>query len=171
MPWTAPATINPGDSGSSTWMNTYVRDNMNYVLSGRALGYTLRDNNANYTTTSTTFVDIDATNLIQTLTINSGRALIMFQGAMFGTSGFTAFDFVVDGTRIGASGVDGLYVGPLMTGASAPFCVWAVKTGLSVGSHTFKPQWKNSAGTTVTLYSGSGVANTDALTQFFVVEI
>lgn len=81
MAWTTPKTW-AAEPLTSSDLNTYVRDNQNH-LKNRL------DNNAehtanegsDYTTTSTSFVDVDATNFSHTITTNGGAVLIGFAGS------------------------------------------------------------------------------------------
>src|SRR5258705_10834049 len=107
MPWSTPPTFTSGQVITATDLNTYVRDNTNYLLS-RPKNAVKRDNNANYNTTSATFVDIDGTNLSITLSINGSAVLLAFSGTVNSSSNQPSFDFTVDGTRVGSAGGDGL---------------------------------------------------------------
>lgn len=171
MAWTTPRTWVNGEVPGETIFNAHVRDNLNYLLSGRGGSAAARDNNASYTTSSGTFVDIDGTNLAITATIQSGKALILFTGVtlMAAASEQPAFDISVDGTRFGGS--DGLLTAQAGTNThKIPICIAVIKTGLSVGSHTFKPVWRAITGT-VRLYAGNGVSTEDTLPTFSVMEI
>lgn len=173
MAWTNMPTWLPDQVVGATDFNTYLTDNMTYLFSGRGGNTVVRDNGASYSSTSSSFADIDSTNLAITTSIVSGKALILFTGVsiMAAASIQAAFDITVDGTRIGASGNDGLVT--LQAGTAThkiPFCIAAVKTGLSVGNHTFKPVWRAILGTIV-LYAGNGVSTEDTLPTFSVVEI
>src|SRR5258707_3675416 len=90
-------------------MNTYIRDNMNYLYA-RPKTVIKRDNNADFTTTSATFVDIDGTNLAITMTISGSAVLLNFQAVAVYVGSFQVapFDFTIDGTRYASAGVDGM---------------------------------------------------------------
>src|SRR5260370_40838420 len=113
MGWSSPATFSTGQLIGATDLNTYVRDNTNYLLT-RPKTVIKRDNNADYTTTSTTFVDIDSTNLAITMTISGSAVLLNLQaGAGYtGALQVAAFDFQIDGTPYASRGVSGLALGP-----------------------------------------------------------
>jgi len=173
MAWTTPRTWVNGEVPGETIFNAHVRDNLNYLYSGRPNSAVVRDNGATYTTSSGTFVDIDGTNLAITLSITSGKVLIFFTGVtqMAAASEQPEFDITVDGTRIGAAGNDGLVT--VQAGTSThkiPFCIAVLKTDLSSGSHTFKPVWRAVLGT-VKLFSGNGVSTEDTLPTFGVTEV
>lgn len=126
-----------------------------------------RDNNANYTTTSTSFVNVDGTNLSITLTVNTGKVEITFT-AMAGNAGaaFTNFDISIDGTRYGSAGASGL-IGTSSSTANVSFTI--IVDGLSVGSHTFNLVWAVGA-STGTLYAGVG-SGTDCIVAYSVKEV
>src|SRR5215813_1900723 len=139
MPWNTPPTFTAGQVVTASDLNSFVRDNPNYLLSGRPGSAIKRDNNANYSSTSTSFVAIDGTNLAVTITTNGTKARVSFVGVFnpAGTSSASAaFDIDVDGTRVGSAGVDGLVVAAGANPALVSFSVTV--TGLSVGAHPFK---------------------------------
>ncbi len=173
MGWTTPATWNPGQIVSATDLNTHLRDNMNYVGTGRPKMVQKVDNNADYTTTSPTFVDAHATNLAATITTNGGAVQVSVTGMYANppTAGAGYFDVAVDGTRIGSAGADGLCrVNPPSGSPPSPFSFTVIVTGLSAAAHTFKLQWKVASGTG-TLYGGNGTAGQDFIPVLSVEEI
>lgn len=100
---------------------------------------------SNITTTSASFVDM--TNMSVTLTILTGKALLMFSAAVGNSTdtGDVVLRFDIDGTSqehtiivSGAGGKPADWTDP----ASMQFLV----TGLSAGSHTFKVQWHRGTG-------------------------
>jgi hypothetical protein len=151
-------------------LNAEIRDRMDFLKSPPTAQYTLNQA-SDYTTTSTSFVDVDGTNLVLTITTAGGDVLIGFSG-LVGNNGNTQnvlFDVLLDGVRIG--GDDGLIgMRTAAAGAASPVSLLFLKTGLSAGSHTFKLQWRTTA-TTATLYAGAGTANFDLHPQFWVREV
>ena len=124
----------------SSDMNTYIRDNQLYFADRPGAYY---DVTANLSTSSTSFVDIDATNLSLTITPSTALVLVAFTGTFESGSAMDFFfDMLKDGVSIGGTeGVAGAY----HPAASSPLTVsWrsfvAVTAGVSV---TFKMQWKN----------------------------
>lgn len=121
-----------------------------------------------YTTTSTTFVDVDGTNLSLTITTGAHRVLIGFVGsAVDATSdAFVYLDVDVDGTRIGNA--QGLTANQQFTAGAylqnASFTVMSAI--LSAASHTFKLQWRVSGGTATLRGGTSG----QPVSQFWVME-
>jgi len=125
---------------------------------------------ASYTTTSTTFVDVDGTNMALAITTGARRVLVGFVGTVEQTvdGQLVDFDIDVDGTRVG--GTNGLirhrqYASnggnTMAENASFTFLTDA----LTAASHTFKLQWKVSSG------SGTiGGNSTSETCQFYVIE-
>jgi hypothetical protein len=150
---------------------------MSYLLGGRIKQVIKRDNNADYTTTSTSFVAIDSTNLAITMSINGSVVWLSFTGVLTHAGNTTygpmpSLDFEIDGTRFLSGGADGF--GAINNGGNivnrSIVTINAVVTGLATGSHTFKVLWKT-LGNTATLYAGSGTAGVDSLPVFAAVEI
>jgi hypothetical protein len=167
MAWTTPATWTPGQLVAASDLNTHLRDNLLYLFNGRPKSVIKRDNNANYSTSSTTFVDVDATNLAISLAIASGNALVGFMAV---TSNNVQLDIDVDGTRYANGAADGLVTGQDASSTRGGQSGCVLVTGLSVASHTFKLKYKVTTGTG-TLYSGAGVGGTDFMTVFWAMEI
>jgi hypothetical protein len=173
MAWTSPNTAVAGNVISAADHNTYLRDNLLYLFNGRPASQIMRDNAGIYTTTSATPVAIDSTNLSITVTVRSGRALIWFSGVAFysgGTYSVWKFDIDIDGALLGASFADGLAISPNSSGAGSGLVSWnGIKTGLSDGSHTFKPFWWVASGTGA-IASGAATGGDHPIT-FGVMEI
>lgn len=173
MAWTTPRTWVAGEVPGDTIFNTHVRDNLNYLIA-RPSSSIKRDNNATYTTTSATFVDIDSANLSITLNISGSAVLVSFCGLCTGNNNlFAFFDITVDGVRVGAAGADGI-AGFFIGGNNALASFAVLVTGLAAGTHTFKVQWKYGAGSTATnlgLYAGNNLGGSDVIPVFSVVEV
>ena len=105
MAWIAPTTRTTGELITAAIWNVDVVDNLLALKSPPTDTYTLNEG-ANYTTTSVTFVDVDAVNLALTITTTGGAVLVHFDAYMFGSGGRAYLDFVVDGVR--HAGDDGL---------------------------------------------------------------
>lgn len=152
-------------------MNAHVRDQLN-ALKTPAGGYSVVNEASDYTTNSTSFGDIDSTDMACTFTTGGGDVLIFFTASIIATASLTvSFDVheSVAGTQF--FGNDGL-VGYATTSTtiSIPVAFMARITGLTAASHTFKIQWKVSA-STATLYAGAGTSNKDWHPNLFMVEI
>lgn len=174
MTWTAPKTWS-SEPLTSNDLNTYIRDNQNY-LKNRFDNHNdyLVDESADYTTTSTVFVDVDATNLALTVTTDGGDVLVGFAGNSANNSTTSAgrmtyFNIAVDG--VDYFGDDGVIAVTRFydTPGNASFVV--LIEGLSAGSHTFKLRWKTATGTSSTLYAGAGTSTYDVHPQFWAQEI
>jgi hypothetical protein len=168
--WTDPATWEVGQLITADDLNEQIRDELLWLLN-RPSAIQLVNEASNYTTTSTSFVDVDSTDLSKTVNIKSGIARVTFIctiGNNIAASVARVYlDIAVDGARIG--GDDGLVFAGFK-GANAedkPFCIDVVATGLSVGDHTFKVQWKTQSDT-ATMYAGAGTASADVHPFFSV---
>jgi hypothetical protein len=158
MPWTTPPTFTASQVVNETDLNTYLKDNLIYLFSGRGFGTKTFASTA--TTTSATFVDVDVTNCIITLTIHSGRAVCAaVLPALNATAGTTAtFDWIVDGTTRASGGGtsgNGTLQHTFSNSFTTPVTILGYFTGLSDASHTFKLQWRTSGGTLTTQTTGT----------------
>lgn len=170
--WITPRTWSAGELVTASIMNAHVRDNLN-ALKTPAGGYNVLNLGADLTTSSTSFVDIDATNLILTFTTGGGDVILFFTGSFthsaLAQSSYLDIHESVSGGRLG--GDDGLTKTVTSTAAQVFNVTLAYRaTGLSAASHTFKLQWKVAANT-LTLYAGAGTATSDVHPVFFAFEI
>jgi hypothetical protein len=118
-----------------------------------------------YTTTSTTYVAVDATNLNFTITTGARRVLISFTGSVSHTAngGVVYLDVAVDGTQVGGSvGLVLFQTASAAQSGNASFTY--VTDALTAGSHTFELMWKGAVGT-ATLFGGATAS------RFAVVEL
>lgn len=165
MTWTAMTDLSAGDLVTEAHMDA-IRGNIEYLLAPNHERQQ-RTGAGDYTTTSTTFVDIDATNLACTITTYGGPVLVVVTGSAYhsAANGYCNFDIDVDGNREGGV-VRGLHsVQDTVGGALVPVAFPHLVTGLSAGSHTFKLQWCTLAGTLTLLNTASYVA------QISVIEL
>lgn len=146
MAWTTPKTWT-SEPLTSTDLNTYMRDNQNYLkdrLDGSAAGqYTSTVGETS--TTSTTFTNVDGTNLVKTFTTTGGDVMVTMIAGGYNSGGaqpiYTAID--VDGTDydfIRSFVTDTSSTGNNLSGTK-------IITGLSAGSHTFSLQFRAAAST------------------------
>lgn len=165
--WTAPNTAVTGAPISASEYNTYVRDNLTFVHSGKARSQIIREGVANYTTSSTSFAAVDTTNLRITLTVSTGRVRIRATGMLQHSDTASGAGSLLGGTMCidiqkdaatRAGGTNGLWKILQTNNGTAlhPFAVEAEFTGLSVGSHTFDLMWKTS-GATATMMNNAYV--------------
>jgi len=152
-----------GEALTAGNMNNYINDNLDALKAPPTDDYVV-DEGADYSTTSTSWVDVDSSDLQLTITTTGGDVLIGFYGFHVNASSSCYFDVTLDGTRIG--GDDGLQ--RAYTGYTPVSFVY-LKTGLSAGTHVFKLQWRV-LGATSYLYAGAGTTNNDLHPQFWVRE-
>jgi hypothetical protein len=130
MAWTTPGTFNPNALAQSSWMNTHVRDNL---IALKSPPTTVITSNTGYSTSATSYVDIDAA-LSASITTEGGRLLIVCRLI---ANTFSAARLLLDGVEISQAG--SLLANNLL------FVTWTAE--LAVGAHVVKPQWYNSGGT------------------------
>lgn len=123
---------------------------------------------SDYTTSSTSFVAVDATNLNLSI-ITTGKTLrIDFNGSFFspGTNGRTYADVELDGFRI--LGDDGSLVKYIINWST--YALNLNVPGLLPGNHTVKLMWSISNQIT-TLYAGAGTSLFDLHPQLSIYEV
>lgn len=114
-------------------------------------------NSTSYTTTSTSFVDVDATNLALAVTTGAHRVRVTLCGtAVLSAAGLIFFDLLVDGTSV--SSAEGIALVEPATNQNHNVSFTYITNALTAASHTIKLQWKVSTGTG-TLFAGDGGAN------------
>lgn len=168
--WTTPKTWNTGDPLTAADLNTHVRDNLEYLKDKPSAAYRA-DESSDYSTTSTSFVNVDAAKFALAITTKGEDVLIGFLGSLVQSSASNAMylDIQVDSTRLGLDdGLLVLYPNSTAVRQSAGF-VYLLR-GLAAGTHTFRLQWKVSGGT-ATLHAGAGTASYDTHPEFWVKEI
>jgi hypothetical protein len=166
--WTAPRTWATGELVTAAILNTHVRDNLEFLKTPPTTSF-IADQGSDYTSTTTSFANVNATDLALVITTSGGDVLLGFSGSALIASGTLFLDVDMDGARIG--GDDGL-VAISTSGASNRMNVSFLRLVRSVvaGSHTFKLQWKGTGGA-LTLYAGAGTSLGDIHPQFFVREV
>jgi hypothetical protein len=153
MAWTTPKTWSVGELVTASDMNTHLRDNLNALKTPPSAHYVL-DQASEYTTTSTSFVDVDATNLSSTITTNGGDVMVIFSGVFnHNTNGAIIFlNLSVDGANVQPE--DGIVSATLQAANRSNIVLFYMVTGLPAGSHTFRLRWKTSSGV-ATLHAGA----------------
>jgi hypothetical protein len=152
----------------STDMNTYIRDNQT-ALKDPPFDHYESDEVSNYSTASTTFVDVDATDFSLSITTTGGDIFVGFTGMLVGvTSNKVFFELELDGVAVG--GDDGITGMQSASTIAMPinFGYWIIAP--SAASHTVKLQWRVT-GSTTTIYAGAGTANGDVHPQFYIREV
>ncbi len=106
--------------------------------------------------TSTTFADLDATNLSITLTTGARKCLITVTAAAIYTtgSGNIQLDIDIDGARQGQT--YGLVFQTTNTSNNVNLSFSFITAALSAGSHTFKVKYRTDSGT-IKIYAGTSI--------------
>lgn len=152
MAWTTPRTWVTNELVTASIMNTHVRDNLNALFSPLSDGWTgaVSDNPA-----STSFADVDATNLSLSITPVGDTILIGYVGFVTfsaGTSGTIALDVDINGTRVSGDAA-GLTQASADNAPDNASFTWR-ETGLTPGvALTAKLQFRELATNDVTLES------------------
>lgn len=147
-----------GDTTHAPTKNA-VRDKIESLSSGGGLlaqtHYKAGSDTATFNTTSTSFVDVDATNLAVTFTAPaSGKVLVRLTAVCQNNDGsLIAYAALREGsTNIGSQ----LYLLGFTSAAVVPMSVPFLVTGLTPGnSYTYKWAWRVTAGTTY-MFTGPG---------------
>ncbi len=161
MAYTSPTTRTTGNLETAADFNQDVIDNITALHSGPG-GHFLSNEGSDYTTTSTTMVDVDATEgkFQHTIVCDGRPVLSVFSGTgtITGTDRIY-FDVVIDGVAYG--GDDGLMMTEIIASEDDHnFSFTTVLDGVAAGSRIFKLQWKVGSGTGK-IYVGSGASNRD----------
>ena len=149
MAWTSPKTWS-SEPLTSLDLNTYVRDNQNFLMDrlGNSAA-SLASGAAILSTTSTKFVDVDATALSVTLVTTGGDVLVGFTGTVQSQKslGASYFNVAVDGVDYIAD--DGIIrqTAAFSNGGNrhGPISFVMLIADLAAGSHSFKLRWKTSS--------------------------
>ena len=169
MAWTSPKTWS-SEPLTSLDLNTYMRDNQNYLKDRLDTGAgKLVSGDSAITTSSSSFVDVDAEKLSITLMTHGGDVLVGFTGTVQTQNSNAAafFNVAVDDvdyvTDNGVIRVTAAHSGG--GNRHYPLSFVVLISGLAAGSHTFKLRWKK---------SGSGSVRIDVVNlhpQFWAKEI
>jgi hypothetical protein len=157
-----------GELVTAALLNSHLRDNFDFLKTPPTAAYILNET-GDYTTTSTSFANVDGTKLSLAITTAGGDVLVGFCGSILQSAATVFFDVEVDGTR--TAGDDGLCViTPSSSTARTNATCFKLIQGLAPGLHTFKLQWRVNSGT-ATLFAGAATSNGDIHPQFFVREV
>jgi hypothetical protein len=162
-----------GEIPTAAIFNTHVRDNLDALKNPPTAAYNVNEV-ADYSTSSASFVDIDATDLALAITTTGGDILVGFVGSLLITggtpSGGVYFDVALDGTRKG--GDDGICAASnFRTDETVPVSFAYLIRSVPAGAHTLRLQWRTGTSTTATLYAGAGTAGRDLHPQFWIREV
>jgi len=151
MAWTTPATWVAATPLGAAQLNEQLRDNLNALKTPPTDVYNPA---GGYSTTSTSYVDVDATNYNLTITTTGGDILIIFSGsgAMTASSNVGYVTVALDGTDLHTAGI-------AWTSAATygDLSFTLLLEGIAAGSHSVKLRYKVSA-STLTLLSGGHLA-------------
>ena len=170
MAYTTPVDFIAGDPLLAAELNL-VQNNIRALHTADIEHYSINEV-ADYTTTSSSFVDIDATNLALTLITEGGDVEVHFYGTFSSSvSSNMNLEIDVDGSPYGGDGGIGLVALNTPPNQGERFVSFScLVTGLTAGSHTFKIQWLTASGT-VTLYAGVGTGVFAVHSQFWAKEV
>lgn len=125
-------------------------------LAGRARAY-YRRTSGNYTVNTTSFADIDATNLNWTKTTGARRVRLWIKAGVSATTSGLTLELLVDGAALG--GGDGGVWYSTIAGNDTKF-VEVYTAVLTAASHTFKWQARMNVAGTGTIYAGTAAPAT-----------
>lgn len=148
MAWTTPRIWISGEMVTATGMNTFVSENLAYLMDGPsgAVNYS----NTYCITSSTGYVTIEST-LPVTITVARPRVLVYYWCGYIKSNAGGLYLTVSNGT----SNLGNVWT--IAAGGSGAVSLMGLFTDLTVGtSYTFTPQWKQiAAGTSNTNGAGS----------------
>lgn len=140
MAWTTPRSWSVNELLTASLLNTHLRDNLLALKAPPTASYVFA---GPYTTTSTSEVDVDTTNLTLTIVTTGGDVLVGWLGTVhMSVSGNTCtLNVTMDGANLLSIGNVGQFnQANLIAGGFT-----ALKTPVAAGAHTFKLRWKVSA--------------------------
>jgi hypothetical protein len=163
--WTLPRTWATGEIVTAAQLNTHLRDNLDYLKlrEDTPLNHFTCTSSTAYTTTSSTFTDMDSAGLTGTLVTTGGPVLIgaAMSWKSSGTSIDVCLDVAINGARIGHA----TYGVTMMQSVAANLLLpvaWSQVRALAAGAYALKLQWRTSSGTLSAGPTG---------TQFYAVEL
>lgn len=163
MAWTTPTTRSTNDLITATAWNADVVDNLLYLAS-RPSTVDVKSR-SDYTTTSGSWVTVDATNLSLTLGFSGGRALIGLYGSLYISTSAQRVNLRIlrNGAILGANTTYGWLSSS--DNLDTPFCLTYLDPGPLNGNYTYSLQWYVTGGATGQLR----LAN--VASAFFVAEV
>mgnify|MGYP005849436023 CR=1 FL=1 len=139
MPWTTPKTWAVGAILPAAELNTYLRDNTNELKTPPTAAI---EQTVTYSTTSTTYVDINAA-LNLSIVTNGGRLLVVARFTASLSSG-SSYDIK---WQLNGSDIEGAFSNSVVQFPGQCTVFW---TGtLAAGTHAIKPQWRSPAAATL----------------------
>jgi len=173
MPYNTVPTLVDGERLTREQANLYIHDNMEAIRNPPTAVYITVGHSVNYSTTSTSFVNVDATNMILEITTTGDGAggnstvFLSLCGTVYGNADIY-FRVLRDGvTPIGAD--DGIIVIEAGAGGVRP-ASFLYPLDLAAGTYTFALQWKVSSGTGE-LMCNVGTSGRDCKAAFWIREM
>ena len=155
--WTDPQTWVTGDLVDADALNTYLRDNLLYLKAANSLTSVSVD--ATYTTSLTTWADVDTAALVITLNAGGGPLLIGARMAVQHVNNLdaTQFDVTLDSVRLGGTyGLAHHEAANTWAGQQLPVTFQTMLPDITPGAHTFRLQWRKAGTNPVTLVNTAG---------------
>ncbi len=165
MAWTSPKTWT-AEVLTSSDLNTHLRDNLNALKEPPDNFYEV-NNVSDLTFTTTSWADLDSTNLSLAITTAGGDIRVWFQAAVSHSSGVAYFSFDLDGTTVNSAD-DGI-ARVWQNSAQMIYVEWWFRD-VAAGAHTIKVKAKVSAGT-LTVFRGQASAGNRIDGMFMVREM
>jgi hypothetical protein len=148
--WTAPRTWTTGEVVTSTLMNTHLRDNLEHLKArvDAPMPAASALSAASYSTSSTSFLDMDSSGLSLSLTTSGGPVLLGFSGSVSASTGGVDcyFDLLIDGVRMGGTSTGSAHLTTGTAGEHSALHFIGLR-GLAAGAHTIRLQWRVGGGT------------------------
>lgn len=171
--FTNPPTFSAGRF-TKTEANTYVRNNLLALKYPPFAHYITVGKTSDYSTTSTSFVDVDATNMALSITTtgdgagNPSDVLIGLCGTVYSSTAIRIYFRVLeDGATVNIDG-DGFFNSE--GSGVRPVAFDFLRVNASIGTHIYTLQYKVSGGTGV-LLANAGTSTRDCKTLFYAREI
>jgi hypothetical protein len=174
MAWTAPRTWSAAEVVTAAMLNSNVRDNLLHGSIKQIVRREYEITATGYSTTSTTFVDVDATNLKADITLLGGNGTLLALCSLMGSNSNSTsyYDLVCGATRSYTSTTPNPVVTFNANSVAYPLSIIGFWTGLSVGLQTVKLQYRTASGTNPARVSQDSTASFKASTvQFILMEI
>jgi len=155
MAWETMQDLTTGDIVTEADMDA-IRGNIEYLLEPNS---DADDSVADFTTTSTSFVDVGAA-YTRTVTSFGGPLLILFTVSVdYDSATYTKFEVDIDGSPYSGNGVDGI-AGSRTDSSNNDTVTILIRAEVDAGAHTIKLQWRSQpAGTSAIKGSENGVGN------------
>lgn len=151
-PATQPRTLLPNEYLGATQINREVIDLLRFAIFEKAPQVLLREGVADYTTSANAWVDVDAANLIRTVSCKTTKliAWATFDTSVNLSAVAGAYDLTLNGTRVGGTyGLLHVDINQRRNVIVGPY-IW---TNVANGTYTIKLQYRSFAAQPVTIYN------------------